>query len=571
MSSVATESLIQKVQLPKAATGIKGLDEITFGGLPAGRPTLICGSAGCGKTLLGMTFLIKGITEFNEPGVIMTFEEKGDDLAKNVQSLGYNVEDLIANNRLMIDYVRVERNEIEENGEYDLEALFIRLGYAIRKVGAKRVLLDTIEALFTGLSDPAILRAELRRLFEWLKDQGVTAVITGERGEGVLTRHGLEEYISDCVILLDNRVNEQITTRRLRVVKYRGSAHGTNEYPFLIDHEGISVLPITSVGLGHHTSEEIVPTGISGLDSMFGKGGVYRGTSILLSGSAGTGKSVFSAFFADSTCKRGEKCLYFAFEESPEQIIRNTRSVGIDLQPHIDKGLLQISSTRPSLYGLEMHLTLMNRDIQNFNPSMVIVDPISAFRGAYSEVHTALLRLVDILKSHNITGVFTNLMKSTGLHVSVDDGHGLSSLMDSWIYLTNLEHNGERNRGVYLLKSRGMNHSNQIREFNITDSGIKLIDVYVGFEGVLTGSARLAQEAKEREAAFSRKQLFDKRKREFMMRQRTIQNQIAELQAKLEAEESELFFINAEDEERQHLFAEDTAFVAASRGLKNGH
>jgi circadian clock protein KaiC len=568
MTSSLLEKGAEKMQLPKTLTGVSGFDDITFGGLPTGRPTLVCGSAGCGKTLFGMTFLIKGATEFNEPGVLMSFEEKGEDLAANVASLGYTVSDLIAQNKLMIDYVRVERSEIEENGEYDLEALFIRLDYAIKKIGAKRIVLDTIEALFTGLSDPALLRAELRRLFEWLRDKNVTAVITGERGAGQLTRHGLEEYISDCVILLDNRVHDQITTRRLRVVKYRGSAHGSNEYPFLIDEQGISVLPITSAGLQHQTFEEAVPSGIPSLDEMMSLGGYYRGSSVLLSGAAGTGKSIFSASFANGVCNRGERCLYFAFEESPDQIVRNMRSVGIDLQKHLDSGLLRIDSARPSLYGLEMHLTLMNREIQRFNPLAVVIDPISAFRGPESEVHAVLLRLVDILKSRGITAIFTNLLR--GRAVEDEFGQGLSSLMDTWVYITNLESNGERNRGLYLLKSRGMNHSNQVREYLITNQGVKLRDVYVSSEGVLTGSARVTQAAREKAEALSRQQDLERREREFAIRRKSLEHQIAEMQATLQAEEAELRTIALQTEQRAEMLITDRNEMATSRGTKNG-
>jgi len=471
----------------------------------------------------------------------------------------------------MIDYVRVERSEIEENGEYDLEALFIRLGYAIKKIGAKRVLMDTIEALFTGLSDPAILRAELRRLFEWLKEQGVTALITGERGEGQLTRHGLEEYISDCVVLLDNRVYDQITTRRLRVVKYRGSAHGANEYPFLIDDQGISVLPITSAGLSHKTFDEPVPTGIPDLNAMLSVGGYYRGSSILLSGSAGTGKTIFSATFVDSVCKRGERCLYFAFEESPNQIVRNVLSVGLDLQKHIEKGLLKIVSARPSLYGLEMHLTLMNRDIQSFNPTTVVIDPISAFRGPDNEVHAALLRIVDILKANGITGLFTNLVKSDHLKISDEYGHGMSSLMDTWIYLSNLESSGERNRGLYVLKSRGMNHSNQIREYIITDHGVKLIMPYLGAEGVLTGSARLAQEAKEKAQMASRHQELARRKREFENRRKMQELQIAEIRAAMDSESAEMQAIVQAEESLERTLLSERDAMAISRGINHGN
>jgi circadian clock protein KaiC len=389
--------MIEHAQLSKSATGIDGLDAITEGGLPAGRPTLLCGAAGCGKTLFGVTFLVNGAVRFKQPGVLMTFEERPDDISANVESLGYDLPGLIASKSLAIDQVRIERGESEESGDYDLEGLFVRLGHAIDSIGAKRVVLDTIENLFGGLSDATVLRSELRRLFAWLKEKGVTAIITGERGEGQLTRHGLEEYVSDCVVLLDNRVQNQITTRLLRVVKYRGSTHGTNEYPFLIDHQGISVLPITSAGLRHQTSNEPVPTGVQGLDDMLGAGGYYKGSSVLISGTSGSGKTIFGSHFADATCSRGERCLYFAFEESPGQIVRNVLSVGLDLQKHLDSGLLRFEAARPTLYGFEMHLARMNRDLDEFKPTTTIIDPISAFRGPESEVHSVLLRMVDIL------------------------------------------------------------------------------------------------------------------------------------------------------------------------------
>src|SRR6201996_8216251 len=425
------------VHLPKTPTGIGGLDDLTLGGLPTGRPTLLCGSAGCGKTLFGMTFLVNGATKFGETGVFMSFEEREQDLAANVHSLGFDVEELISQKKLVIDYVRIERAEIEESGEYDLEGLFVRLGHAIDQIGAKRVVLDTVEALFSGLADSTILRAELRRLFGWLKDKGVTAIITAERGEGQLTRFGIEEYVSDCVILLDNRVQEQVVTRRLRVIKYRGSAHGTNEYPFLIDDEGISVLPITSAGLGHSISDEAVPTGVSDLDSMLGIGGYFKGSSVLISGLAGTGKSTFGAAFADASCRRGERSLYFAFEESPDQVVRNMRSVGIDLKRHLTSGLLRFEAARPSLFGFEMHLARMNRDIEQFKPATIIVDPISAFRGPPMEIHGTLVRLADICKTHGITAVFTSL-SSAGDQMDVVE-RGVSSLMDTWISLEDKE------------------------------------------------------------------------------------------------------------------------------------
>ena len=409
MTDLSAVGATEKHQLTKALTGIQGLDDITEGGLPAGRPTLLCGAAGCGKTLFAMTFLVNGAAQFGEAGVFMSFEERADDLAENVASLGYDLDTLVADKKLVIDHVRIEPSEIEVSGDYDFEPIFVRLGYAIDQVGAKRVVLDTIEALFSGFTDQTVLRAELRRLFGWLKDRGVTAIITGERGDGQLTRYGIEEYVSDCVILLDNRVHDQVTTRRLRIVKYRGASHGTNEYPFLIDARGVSVMPITSARLQHKISSEVVPTGVPDLDRMLALGGFYRGSSILLSGLAGTGKSTFSAWFANAACERGEKCLYFAFEESPDQIVRNMRSAGIDLKKHIDSGRLRFDSARPSLYGLEMHLTRMHRDIETFKPSAVIVDPISAFRGVQSEIHATLLRLADICKERGITAFFTSL------------------------------------------------------------------------------------------------------------------------------------------------------------------
>jgi circadian clock protein KaiC len=551
-------------QIPKAPTGIEGLDAVTLGGLPAGRPTLICGSAGCGKTLFGMTFLVKGATEYGEPGVLMSFEETAADLAANVASLGYDVEGLIAGKRLAIDHVRVERSEIEEAGEYDLEGLFVRLGFAIDQVGAKRVVLDTLEALFSSLPNEAVLRAELRRLFGWLKDRGVTAVITAERGEGQLTCHGLEEYVSDCVILLDNRVADQITTRRLRIVKYRGSAHGTNEYPFLIDEDGISVLPITAVGLAHASSNDVVSSGVGGIDAMLGAGGFYRGSSVLVSGTSGTGKTIIASHFADAACRRGERCLFFAFEESPDQIVRNVLSVGVDLRRHVEAGLLRFEAARPSLYGLEMHLTMMNRDVERFAPAAVVIDPISAFRGPTPEVHAMLLRMVDLLKARGVTGLFTNLISGEGRGDGTEIG--LSSLMDTWIGLHDVEANGERNRALYLLKSRGMSHSNQIREYLLTDEGVVLRAPYVGAGGVLTGTARQMQEAQERAALIQRRQEVERRGREFAAKRAAAERQIAETRAALDAEEAEIRTLTGQAGEREEAMERDRAVVAAIRG-----
>jgi circadian clock protein KaiC len=550
--------------LPKAATGIAGLDDITLGGLPTGRPTLVCGAAGCGKTLLAMTFLVNGATQYGEPGVFMSFEERAADLAANFASLGYDLDGLAAEGKLAIDHVRVERSEIEETGEYDLEGLFVRLGYAVDRIGARRVVLDTIESLFSGFTDPSILRAELRRLFGWLKDRGLTTVVTGERGDGQLTRQGLEEYVSDCVIVLDNRVEQQITTRRLRVVKYRGSAHGTNEYPFLIDGQGISVLPVTSSGLLRPVSNEIIPSGIPGLDAMLRTGGFYRGSSILLSGVAGTGKTTIGSHFADAACARGERCLFFVFEEGAEEICRNARSIGLDLRKRVESGLLRFEASRPSLFGLEMHLARMHRDLDDFKPDMVVLDPISAFRGPAAEVHATLLRMLDLLKSRGITSLFTSLRTETTEAEGTD--HGLSSLMDVWIKLMDIETNGERNRILYLVKSRGMSHSNQVREYRVTDSGIELIEAYIGLEGVLTGTARLSQEARERAAAVRRLQEVERRRREIARRRDALERQIEELRANLEVEEEESRKLLTEEEGHEATLSSDRAAVAARRG-----
>lgn len=552
--------------LPKTPTGIKGLDALTMGGLPAGRPTLLCGAAGCGKTLFAMTFLVNGATEFDEPGVFMSFEERARDLEANVASLGYDVADLVDKRKLVIDHVHIERSEIEESGDYDLEGLFVRLNYAIDAIGAKRVVLDTIEALFSGLDDDGILRAELRRLFAWLKDKGVTAIITGERGDGQLTRYGIEEYVSDCVILLDNRVEEQVTTRRLRVVKYRGSAHGTNEYPFLIDQHGISVLPITSAELGHAISTEIVSSGVPGLDDMLGQHGYFRGSSVLISGLAGTGKSTFGAAFVDAACKRGERCLFFAFEESPAQIVRNMSSVGLDLQQHVDAGLLRFEAARPSLFGFEMHLARMNRDIEQFNPNAIVVDPISAFRGPSFEIHATLVRLADICKSRGTTAIFTSL--SPAGEEMDESERSVSSLMDVWISLKNAEANGERNRVLYLLKARGMDHSKQLREYHLGNQGIGLIDAYIGPEGVFTGTARVVQETRDREAVAVRRQATERRRRELERRRAAVERQINELRAALESDEVETDMLIRQEESHESSHDAERSELATLRGVR---
>jgi circadian clock protein KaiC len=552
-------------QLLKCSSGIDGLDQITGGGLPYARPTLVCGAAGCGKTLFAMEFLVRGALDHGEPGVFVSFEETAEELAANLRSLGFDLAALGEQKKVLIDHVKVERDELVENGEYDLGGLFIRMAYAIDSIGAKRVVLDTVETLFGGLSNQAILRSELRRLFRWLKDKGVTAVITAERGDGSLTRQGLEEYVSDCVILLDHRVDDQVSTRRLRVVKYRGTAHGTNEYPFLIDEDGFSVVPITSVGLEHGVSDERVATGVAELDAMLGGGGVYRGSSILITGSSGTGKSSIAAHFADASCARGEPCLYFAFEESVAQIARNMRSIGLDLGPWRDKGLLRIVSGRPTASGLETHLAAMHKQIRETKPRLVVIDPISilAEAGTQRDARALLLRLFDYLKTLGITGVFTCLTRRGDIEEATEVG--ISSVIDTWLSLRDIELGGERNRGIYVLKSRGMAHSNQIREFLITSRGVQLQEAYVGPAGVLTGSMRLAQEALERAETEGRKRESQARQRTSERKRRALEAQMAALRAELQEEEELEQRLATEDAERAQRAAGERKDMARSR------
>jgi len=560
-----TELKTVNKKLPKSPTGIQGFDEITGGGLPTGRPTLVCGGAGCGKTLFGMEFLVRGATQFNEPGVFMSFEETNEELTKNVASLGFDLEDLIKHKKIALDHVHIERSEIEETGEYDLEGLFIRLNYAIDSIGAKRVVLDTIESLFAGLPNQLILRAELRRLFRWLKEKGVTSIITGERGEGTLTRQGLEEYVSDCVIMLDHRVTEQTSTRRLRVVKYRGSMHGTNEYPFLIDEDGFSVLPVTSLGLEHIVSNERVSSGITELDKMLEGKGYFRGSTVLVSGTAGVGKTSVAAHFAEAACKRGERVLYFCFEESPTQLMRNMRSIGIKLEPWRRKGLLQFQATRPTLYGLEMHLAVTHKAVNAFKPDIVILDPINTFviGDKENEVKTMLMRIVDFLKAKQITALFTSL--TSGESALENSDVGISSLIDTWLLLRDIELNGERNRGMYVLKSRGMANSNQIREFILTNHGVELRDVYIGASGVLTGSARVAQEALENAEVLVRKDDIERKKRELERKRKALEAQIALLYADFESEESEAVKMIGTEQKMTKRLEQDKIEMAASR------
>src|SRR6202142_4082206 len=526
--------------LPKCPTGVQGLDEITGGGLPRGRPTLICGGPGCGKTLFAAEFLVRGAMQFGEPGVFMAFEETEAELKANVASLGFDLAGLIRRNKIVIDYVHIERSEGQESGEYDLEGLFVRLNHAIDSIGAKRVVLDTLEVLFASLPNEAILRAELRRLFRWLKDKRVTAVITAERGREQLTRHGLEEYVSDCVIVLDHRVYDQIATRNLRVMKYRGALHGTNEFPFLIGDEGISVLPITSLSLNHKVSRERIVTGIPRLDAMLGGRGFFRGSSILLTGTPGTGKTIISANFAQAAARRGERVLFFSFEESPAQIIRNMHSIGLRMEPLVKRGLLRFHAARPSLYGLEMHLATMFKEIATFQPDVVIIDPITSLMdsGTDSERKGMVTRLIDYLKAGQVTSLFTSLTQ--GGHVLQQSEAAMSSLMDAWVLLQDFEGNGERNRVLYVLKARGMAHSNQIREFLISDHGIDVVDAYIGPSGVLTGSARVAQNALEKASLLVSHQEAARRKRELEQKRAALERQISGLRSEHEASAEEL-------------------------------
>jgi len=553
--------------IAKARTGISGFDELTLGGLPRGRPSLVCGSAGCGKTLFASTFLINGAREEDEPGIFVTFEERPLDIVENVKSLGFGLDELIQQKKIHIEHIAIDPAELAEVGDYDLEALFLRLELAVSEIGAKRIVLDTIESLFSAFQNPAILRAEIRRLFDWLKERELTAVITGERGDGKLTRQGLEEYVSDCVILLDHRVHNQVSTRRLRIVKYRGTAHGTNEYPFLIGEDGFSVLPVSSLGLGHMVSDERISTGIADLDAMLTGGGFHRGSSILLSGVAGSGKSSVAASFVAAACARGERAIYFSFEESAEQTVRNMRSIGLDLQPALDQGLLKSVATRPTFYSLEMHLAIMLREVQSFRPSIVVLDPISAFldTGEQLEVQSMLLRMIDYLKSHGITGVFTHLAHVQG---EARTDAGLSSLMDAWILLLNREANGEFNRELYLLKARGTAHSNQVREFVMSGDGIRLIEPYLGENGALTGSARRFEEARMRRQEIERRAEVDRLQERIAERRRRTEAQIAALQAELRADEIELKSVI--DTETAYLAQAESDEAAMAAGRRTG-
>lgn len=554
--------------LEKSPTGITGLDEITCGGIPKGRPSIVCGGPGCGKTMLAMEFLVRGATQFDEPGVLMTFEETAEEMTKNVASLGFDLADLSKQKKLVMDYVRIEPSEIQETGTYDLEGLFIRLQYAVDTIGAKRVVLDTLEAVFSSFSNAGLLRSEIRRLFRWLKDHNLTTIVTAERGEGALTRYGLEEYVSDCVIFLDHRVADQVSTRRMRIVKYRGSSHGADEYPFLIDEKGFSVLPSTAMRLNHSVSSERVSSGVEDLDDMLAGKGFYRGSSVLVSGTAGSGKSSLGASFARKTCMDGKRSLYVAFEESAGQAVRNMRSVGIDLEPHIQGGLLRFEAWRPTQSGLEMHLLRIHKLVEEHRPDTVIIDPITnLMMGDFREINSMLMRLTDFLKSRQITAMFLSLTE--GAHKEIESTDvGISSLIDTWILLRDVELNGERNRCIYLLKSRGMAHSNQVREFVLSNNGVSLIPAYVGGGKVLTGSARLAQEAMEKADAVLRRQEAEEKRRVLERKRKVVEAKIAALQAEFSEEERQAGLIANEEMAREEELARNIAEMSRSRGVK---
>jgi circadian clock protein KaiC len=572
MSRNVSASVGGLAKLAKVPTGIAGFDEITNGGLPRGRPTLVCGSAGSGKTLFGMEFLIRGAVESGENGALIAFEETPEELAKNVASLGFDLDALVRDGKIAVDHVKIDRREVEEAGEYDLEALFLRVGHAIDSVKARRVFIDTIESLFSSLKSEFVLRAELRRLFRWLKERGVTTVITGERGSGMLTRYGLEEYVSDCVVLLDNRVVQQTAVRRLRVVKYRGSSHGASEYPFIIGDGGFSVLPLSSINLDHNASTARQTSGIEELDEMLEGKGYYKGSTILISGTAGTGKSSLAANFANAVCASGKRCLYFAFEEGTKQIQRNMLSIGLNLEKWVAQKKLIFHAGRPTEQGLETHLAVISKLIKEHQPDAVILDPITNFEmvGDNFEVKAMLMRLIDFLKQAQVTCLFTSLTNA-GKALETTD-MAVSSLVDTWLQLRDIESSSERNRGIYVLKSRGMAHSNQIREFIITSAGIKLVDAYVGSAGnLLTGSARVRQEALDREGAAGHDQDERRMLAALDRRRRSVERQIEALKAELADEELEARLVLGEvDVRKKNVEVSRDAMAVSRRVPSNG-
>lgn len=497
MPNVVAAKSQRRQALAKAPTGIPGLDAVTGGGLPRGRCSLVCGGPGTGKTLLGAQFLVHGARDLGEPGVLMTFEETQRDLEDNVASLGFDLKGLQRDGKVVIDHVVVNRAEIEQAGAFDLDGLFIRIGYAVDLVGAKRIVLDTIESLFSGLPDELAVRSEVRRLFGWIRERGLTAVITAEAGEKTLTREGLEEYVSDCVITLNQTVRDEVATRRLRIVKYRGSAHVANEIPFLIDDRGFSVVPITELRLDRPAPRQRVSTGVPGLDRLLGGRGLYRGSVALVSGTAGTGKTTLAAHFVEAACRRGERALYFSFEESPQTLERDMAAVGIDLDRWVRKGLLRFHAARTNSQGLEGHLGAMHRAMQDFKPHVVAFDPVSGFtsQGDAWQAKNMLVLLMDAIRAAGATALLTNL--TVGGAALESTTSGISSTADAWILLRDAESDGERNRLIHVLKARGIAHSNQVHEFAITDEGIAIRPPYVGDAGVVVGTARVVQEARD--------------------------------------------------------------------------
>src|SRR5579862_9134375 len=552
--------------LPKKLTGITGFDEISLGGLPEGRTTLVCGDAGCGKTLFSVEFIVRGAMKFNEPGVFVAFEEKSEELAANVASLGFDLKELIRKKKIRIDHVHIERSEIEETGDYNLDGLFIRLKHAIDSIGARRVVLDTIESLFAGLQNETILRAELRRLFQWLKDKGVTAVVTAEKGNGTLTRQGMEEYVSDCVIVLDHRIANQVSTRRIRIVKYRGSLRGTNEYPFLIDEDGISILPVTSLTLDAKVSSARVSSGIPSLDAMLGGKGFYKGSSILISGTAGTGKTSMASAFVDAMCKKNKRCLFFAFEESSMQIMRNMQSIGIDLERHVNRGVLRFHASRPTLYGLEMHLVSIYKMIHEFRPEAVVLDPITNLItvGTVSDVKSILTRLIDFLQGRQITVLFTALALKDITSDQTEDT--VSSLVDTWIMIREIEQNGERNKGLYIMKSRGIKHSMQVRELVISDKGLYLENVYLGPQGILTGSAREAHKLHERMELVLNEHAQTRKNKQIVRKAKDLEARIGTLRAEFESDKEELINERVEQKLKKRVEQENLGKMERLRG-----
>lgn len=557
-------SITMAPQLPKARTGIRGLDEITMGGLPRGRPTLVCGPAGSGKTLLAIEFLVRGALEYGEPGVFVAFEETATDLAANVASLGFDLEDMQRRDLLAVEEILIDADQIIETGAFNLDGLFLRIGAAVDAVKAKRVVLDTVEVLFGGIANQGILRAELIRLFKWFKDRGLTVIVTGEQGERLMTRHGLEEYVADCVLVLDHRISDQLSTRRLRIAKYRGSLHGTNEYPFLIGSKGMSVLPITSLELQHTVSSSRVASGIDRLDHMLG-GGVFRGSSVMITGSAGTGRTTFAATYADAACRRGERALFVSFEESQPQVIRNMKSCGLDLAQHVKSGHLRFFTSRPSEYGLEMHLISIHQIVDEFKPALVVIDRISDFgaMGTFNEIRATFTRLIDYLKKLQITAVLTEL-RSTADETEFREV-GVDSIMDSWIALAFMDSGGERNRSVSIVKARGTANSNQLREYRITDGGIELIDAYLGLGEVLTGTARIAQEARERDKASAEAVSAQRRRTELDLKEHLTAAQVETLEAERSAIKLELVDLAQRSEQTKTFAAGDLSGMSRLR------